>query len=77
MSEVPINQCSGVNDIYEYNELHLDSAARDQGRGNQRFPPHPHPFTDIWSLQGTTTNPSSCSSPPSATSWESNWSPPR
>lgn len=35
MSEVPINQCSGVNDIYEYNELHLDSAARDQGDNNQ------------------------------------------
>lgn len=31
---VPLLQCSGVNDIYEYNELHLDSAGRDQGDNN-------------------------------------------
>lgn len=31
---VPI-QTSGVNDIYEYNEIHLDSAARDQGTNDE------------------------------------------
>lgn len=28
-------QTSGINDIYEYNEVHLDSAARDHGTNDQ------------------------------------------
>lgn len=36
MSSLPqVLQTPGVNDIYEYNELHLDSAARDSGTNDE------------------------------------------